>query len=346
MIEKPLVSIIILNFNGKDFLERCISSVLESDYDNFEVLFVDNCSTDGSVNFVKENFKDPRIHIIENNRNYGVPGGRNIGLEKTKGEYIVFLDNDTEVDKFWLNGLLEVLINDKNAGLAGSKLLNMGQRNRFEHTGDYLTPFGFISERSGRELDRGQFDKLEEIFSCKGACFMTRRSIFDEVGAFDSDYFMYLEETDFCWRVWLRGYRVVFAYKSLVWHAFMTVLKEHKRYYSNYVIRYYGSRNYITTLIKNLGPDNLLSMLTLHILSWLGISLFFVFKGQFLDGFWILKGITWNIFNLRYVLNKRAEVQNKVRRVKDEQFFKSIIFKRPLSYYLFKTLAYISNREF
>ncbi|MFC1646136.1 glycosyltransferase family 2 protein, partial [Candidatus Omnitrophota bacterium] len=317
MSKKRLISVIIINHNGREFLERCFSSVLKTNYDNFEVIFVDNASTDESLEYLKKNFLDKHISFFKNNINFGVPGGRNIGFKQAKGDFIVFLDNDTEVDSEWLNGLIYAFETDNKIAVAQSKLLSMVERDKFDHAGDYLTPFGLLVERSSHQKDTGQFDKIDDIFNAKGAATMIRSSVFKELGMYDETYFMYLEETDFCLRAWLAGYRVVFAPKSVVWHAFNTPLKEMKKYYSNYIVRYYGCRNYITTHLKNLNFVNLMKILPLHILGWFILSLTFLIKGKFFDFVWINKGIFWNLLNLPCIFKKRNFVQRKIRKVKD-----------------------------
>jgi len=143
--ELPLVSIIIVNFNDKRHLYRCLSSILKSEYPSFEIIVVDNGSTDGSVELVKKLFgNNPRIKLIQNERNLGPAAGRNIGAEVAKGRYLAFLDNDTEVNPKWLKEAVKVMESDLTIGAAQCKLLLMGHRNRFDYAGDYLSPYGFL----------------------------------------------------------------------------------------------------------------------------------------------------------------------------------------------------------
>lgn len=346
MAEKSLISVIIINYNGREFLESCFSSVLKTNYGKFEVIFVDNASTDDSVRYILENFVDERIVKIQNDKNYGVPGARNIGFKKARGEFLVFLDNDTKVDNEWLSELVKVFENDHTIAVAQSKLLNMLEKKKFDHAGDYLTPLGYLYERSNQSMDKGQFDKVADIFNAKGAATMIRSSVFRELGMYDDSYFMYLEETDFCFRVWLAGYRVVFVPKSIVWHAFNTPLKETKKHYSNYIVRFYGCRNYIMTLIKNLSLGSLLKILPLHILGWFVLSLLFLLRGKVFDFIWIIKGILWNLFNLSGTLKKRFYVQKEIRKIKDSIFFKKVMIKMPLKFYLKKSRCYLAGEPF
>jgi GT2 family glycosyltransferase len=319
---------------------------MKTNYDYFEVIFVDNGSTDNSVEYVINNFKDSRISIVQTRKNFGVPGGRNIGFEKSMGEYVVFLDNDTEVDKEWLVELLKVFESDSKIAVAQCKLLNMVLRNKFDHAGDYLTPAGFLFERSNQGIDRGQFDKVEDIFNAKGAATMVKRSIFRELGMYDESYFMYLEETDFCFRVWLAGYRVVFAPKAIVWHAFNTPLKEAKKYYSNSIIKFNGCRNYITTLLKNLELKSLIGILPLHILCWIALSFMFLIKLKFSDSFLIIKAIFWNLLNFTEIIKKRSLIQENIRKIRDNDFMDRVMIKKSLNFYFKKATCYIRGVAF
>lgn len=341
-----LISVIIINHNGIAFLDRCIYSLLRTNYDNFEVIFIDNASTDDSVRYLLENFKDSRIKVVEEAKNHGVPGARNIGFKNASGDYIVFLDNDTEVDRDWLKELISVFESDDSIAVAQSKLLNMVIRNKFDHAGDYLTPFGFLYERSNQGIDSGQFDKVEDIFSAKGAATMVKSSVFKELGMYDDSYFMYLEETDFCFRVWLAGYRITFIPKSIVWHAFNTPLKQKKEYYSDYVVRFYGCRNYILTLLKNLSFGNVLRIVPLHILGWLILSVAFILEGKIKDSLWILKAVLWNFINLVATIKKRNFVQRNLRKVRDGEFFDKVMIKKSASFFLKKACCYLRGIPF
>lgn len=343
----PLTSVIIVNHNGIEFVDACLRSVLNNNYSNFEVIFVDNASTDGSLEYVKNTFGNSnRLRYVENPGSFGPAVGRNRGIAVAKGEYIAFLDNDTEVDQSWLTELIKVLTCDLSVGAAQSKLLRTEPRDIFDYAGDYLTPFGFLSERARSAKDTGQFDYITDIFSAKSAASIIRRDVLDKTGGFDEDYYMYLEETDLCWRVWLAGYRVVFIPKSIVYHAYGTKKKMQDKYYPNYIIRYCGCRNYMTTLIKNPGLKNLIKILPLQLLSLTTLSIMFMIRGKFKDAFWVIKAVFWNFINIIFLLKKRNFIQRKIRKVKDSEFMDRIMSSRPLSYYLGKAFSYIYSRPY
>lgn len=344
---QPPVSVIIVNHNGIEFVGACLRSVLDSEYKDFEVVFVDNGSTDGSLHQVKKAFgNDPRLRFVENRSSVGPAVGRNRGAKVAKGEYLIFLDNDTQVDKNWIGELTEVLERDSSIGAGQAKLLRWGTDKLYDCAGDYLGPMGFLIERSRGAKDTGQFDYVADILSAKSAASIIRRGLFEKIGGFDEDFYMYLEETDLSWRVWLSGFRVVFVPSAVVYHAFNTPKKDFRRYYPKYVVRYYGCRNYISTLIKNLEFINLIRFLTLHISCWILLAVFFFLKGNPGDTFYILKGIGWNILNAGLLFKKRRYVNRYIRRARDESILQRVTDKKRAGYYLGKAFAYLTGRAF
>lgn len=343
----PPVSVIVVNHNGREFIDDCLNSLLGNNYPDFEVIFVDNGSTDGSLEYVKDNFKnDSRLRFVENAGSVGPAVGRNRGAKIAKGDYLVFLDNDIRADNNFISGLIRVLVNDNSIGAAQAKLLRMDSDNLYDCAGDNIGPLGFLIERARGARDTGQFDFITDILSAKSAASIIRRDLFEKIGGFDEDYYMYLEETDLSWRVWLAGFRVVFIPGAVVFHAYNTPKKDFRRYYSKYIVRYFGCRNYISTLIKNLEFRNIIKILPFHIVCWCLLSLFFVFKGNFDDAFYILKGIGWNILNLDLLLKKRHMINSNIRIWGDHKIFSRVKDKRNLSYYAGKAFAYLTGRSF
>ncbi len=339
---EPLISVIIVNYNGIEFVDECLKSVLGSRYPGYEVIFVDNGSTDGSREFVKNKFAgDARMRFVDNHASLGPAVGRNRGAGVARGKYLVFLDNDTRVDPGWLAEFTSVFENDLSVGAAQAKLLRMDTDNLYDCAGDYLGPLGFLIERSRGKKDTGQFDFIADILSAKSAASVIRTDLFRKLGGFDEDYYMYLEETDLSWRVWLAGLRVVFIPKAIVYHAFNTPRKGFKRYYPKKTVRFYGCRNYITTLIKNLEFGSLIKILPLHIFSWLAISVLFLLKGDFADSWHILTGVYWNVLNINTVLKKREFNNRQIRVVGDEAVLSRIKSKERPSDYFKKLSIYV-----
>lgn len=326
---KDLVSIIIVNWNGKKFLKKCFSSLEKINYPNYEIILVDNGSTDGSVEYIKKNF--PQVKIIQNKENLGFAEANNIGYQQAKGKYILLLNNDTEVTPDFLNRLVTVLKSDEKIGVVQPKILLSSQPSKIETVGSYLTSTGFLYH-FGWEKDakKPKYNLRQEIFSARGACMLIKKEVVEKVGLFDKDFFAYFEETDFCWRTWLAGYKIIYVPNSVICHKGGGTASR----ISLPFIDYHSFKNRICTLIKNLELKNLLKILPLHLLLCLGISFFFFLKGELKHGFAILRGIGWNIKNLRKNWQKRRIVQRQIRKIPDKELLPKIKRKvRPPYYY-------------
>ena len=330
MIRSALVSIVVINFNGKDYLLRCIKSLLKSSYKNYEIIIVDNASSDGSVLAVKNEFtsKLKNIKILRLKKNYGPAKARNEGVKIAKGKYLGFLDNDTQVDKDWVSEAIKLFNKDKKIGCLQCKLLLLKEKNKFDYAGEYINQYGFLIQRAGyQEIDQGQYDQEVDILAAKSAGMFIRKDVFNKIGGFDDDYFIYVEETDLGWRSWLAGYRTIFCPKSVVYHEFSSSLNILGPGKTNYNIRFHGTKNYICTLIKNLEFKNLLIILPKHLIIWLSLAIFLsIGRRQFENSANVVKGILWNIKNINKTLTKRKIIQEN-RVFSDNELFKKV-YKR------------------
>jgi GT2 family glycosyltransferase len=327
-MDYPLVSVIILNYNGlknfRDILEECIRSVLNTDYPNFEVLFVDNASTDESVDFIKKKFGgDTRLRIIQNERNLGFAEGNNIGIKNARGEYIAILNNDTKVDARWLKELVKVL-EDTTIGAAQSKLLQLQNPNLIDCAGGFIDPFGHAHER-GRGQEASKYDKIDEIFYAKGAGLIIKRKILKHIGYFDPIAFVYYDETDLCWRVWLNGYKVVYVPTSIVYHAQGSTASK----MSEHVLRYFVTRNQLLTLIKNYNTKNLLKNVAAFFLIESRRAIVLLMKRRLLTCFSIFKSLIWNLTHIKTTLSKRFTTQRLIRKVSDDKIQKIMVTPYP-----------------
>jgi GT2 family glycosyltransferase len=175
-----------------DFLESCISSLTEQTYKNFEIVFVDNGSSDGSVGFIQEHY--PRVRIVETGKNLGFAGGINAGIRVARGEFILTLNNDTRADPHFLEEIRKPFLQDPKTGMCGSKMVFPD--GRINSTGICISRSGAAWDRGIYEPDTEQYETSEMIFGpCAGAA-LYRRSLLDEVGLFDEDFFMYMEDVD------------------------------------------------------------------------------------------------------------------------------------------------------
>ena len=332
MKKNKLVSIIIINWNGRHWLEKCLLSLYKQNYKNFEIILVDNASTDGSIKFIKKYY--PKIKkIIINKENLGFAEANNRGYHLATGDYILFLNNDTEVTRDFLSILVKGLEKNKNNACLQSRMLLMDEPDKLDSAGAFLTATGFLYHYGIAKKWQKKYDKRISFYSAKGACMIFKKEVLDETlvddEVLDSNYFAYFEETDLCHRVWLAGYEIHFEPKSVIYHKMGGTSNDMKSSF----IQFHSFKNRINTYIKNLSLSKLAVILPLHILMTQAFSLTLLFKFKF-DIFWATqKAIWWNIQNLGQTLEKRRYIQTSIRKVSDQQFW-SKIYKNPkLIYY-------------
>jgi GT2 family glycosyltransferase len=215
----PLISVIILNYNGKNYLDNCIESVLKTRYPNFEVILVDNASTDNSLQSIKKKFvKDIRLKIIENSDNLGFSGGNNVGYSFSKGQYIAFLNNDTTVDPDWLSRLFDAMENDETIGLAQSIIYNIDgekiQQGGWVYSNYLMRMVGLVQNCSSVSGFKPTF----EVSVASGASMMTKRVLIEEMGLFDASMPFFYDDTLLSFKMWLANKRVVAVSTSQIRH--------------------------------------------------------------------------------------------------------------------------------
>lgn len=338
MKKQPLVSVVIVNYNASKFLLACLNSVFLNRYPNFEVIVVDNGSIDGSVEDVLEAYGNKNnFELIKNKKNLGPSLARNLGVKNAKGKYLAFLDNDTLPQADWLVYLVKAMEENPKIGAVQCKLLLAKNRKHLDYVGDYLSQYGFLVQKcQTEEEDKGQYDSEFEILSAKSAGMGMRKDVFDKIGGFDPDYFIYVEETDLGWRVWLAGYKIIFVPQSVVYHEFGTTTIINPTL-QNYSAKFHGTKNYIMTLTKNLETVNLIKILPVHVFLWICIALWLILKKQYKSGLYVFKGIGWDIIHTPAILRKRKKVQDK-RVVSDQQIF-PIVFKKVAFSYFYQKFA-------
>jgi GT2 family glycosyltransferase len=213
----PSVCIVIPNWNGAEYLAGCLESLRRQSYRDFEVVVVDNGSSDGSVALIEERFPEVALISLEENKGFGA--AMNIAIRKQKAAYIACLNNDTEADPGWLAELVACLEGHPRAAAATSKLLDLNERGRIDDCGDILTKYFRAYARGRGEADAGQFDDEERVFGASGGASLWRREIVCELGYFDEDLFAYYEDVDLSFRANLAGYECWYAPKAIVFHA-------------------------------------------------------------------------------------------------------------------------------
>ena len=220
----PRVAVVILNWNGRFFLEKFLPSVYNSSYPNLEFVIGDNASTDDSVVFVQENY--PSVKILTNKTNLGFAGGYNAILKRVEADYYVLLNSDVEVTQNWIEPVIDYMESYPDIVAAQPKILAYHEKNKFEHAGaagGFIDKYGYPFCR-GRifndvEEDNGQYNTPMEIFWATGAALFIKSTAWKASGGFDDDFFAHMEEIDLCWRLKRMGYRIGYVGESVVYHV-------------------------------------------------------------------------------------------------------------------------------
>jgi len=237
-----LFSVIIPHWNGKHFLQPCLDALAAQTYAPLEVIVVDNASSDGSQQYIKDHYPD--VTLIELPENRGFTGACNAGMEAANGDFISLLNNDTEVHPDWARAVVEAFDHHPDAGMVASKMLLFDKRDHIHTAGDLFTTDGQALNRGVWEKDSGQFDEEAYVFSACGGSSVYRRELLDEVGLLDDDYFFLLEDVDLGWRAQLAGWRALYTPHAIVYHHLSATG-------GGITASFYAGRNGIYLLVKN-----------------------------------------------------------------------------------------------
>lgn len=256
--KEKLVSIVIINYNGKEDTLKFLKSLRKTDYPNYEIIVVDNASNDGSAAAIRKRF--PKVRVVHNKKNRGYAGGLNSGIKNSKGEYIVTLVNDMiAFQKSWLTELVKVAESDEKIGMVASVWVDCDNPDMIQHR--FYLKLGKTSEKileilggaffGAGTIESGQsvIDSLPDVLDIRLGNGMIKRSVIKKIGMFDEKMFIYFEEVDFCYRMRKAGYRTVLATKSKLQHAGGASTKKENRYFSHY--HFY--KNKIRFMMKNYG---------------------------------------------------------------------------------------------
>lgn len=335
--ECPSVSVTIVNFNGKELLRRCLTSLLATNYPNFEIIVVDNASTDGSVELIEKLFGSYSfIKVVENRENLGHAEGCNIGARVAKGRYLVFLDSDTEikacgcisennerpyVPENWLLELVRVMESDRSIGIAQAKMVLAKDSRLLDYTCMAIDALGTWHATYGLKGD--ELKHNFEILAASSGCCIVRREVFEEVGGFDSDYFIYDDDTDFSLRTRLLGYKVVFVPSAVIVHRGGVLRGINPR------AVYHSAKNRVCTMLKNYELRNLWwRFLVLSFLMSM-VSAGFILLKKLDEAKATVKGLSNSIASFRKIWMKRLLVQSK-RLVRDAELLRKGLIRNDI----------------
>lgn len=321
------ISVVILNYNTKELLERLLPSVLATNHNDFEVVVADNASSDGSVEMVRSKF--PSVQIFETGKNLGYPGGYNCALKNNQSPWYVLLNSDVEVHPNWLMHLEQAAIRNGWAAVQ-PKILDYNKRDHFEYAGaagGYLDYLGYPLCR-GRlmdtcEEDKGQYNNETEIHWASGAALFIEREAYWESGGLDEAFFAHMEEIDLCWKMQSMGYKIGVNPMAEVFHIGGGTLSKQnaKKTYLNF-------RNGLVLLIKNLPLHEFLWKFPFRLVLDGAAGLYFLSKGKSKDTMAIVKA-HWNVFlRIGFWWKRRGNPSKTTKNVR--LLPKSIVFQ----YYL------------
>jgi len=305
-----IISIIVLNYNAGDLLINCISSIINSNLKNFEIIVVDNCSSDNSHLKCKKKFND--IKLIENKENVGYCEGNNVGLKSAQGEFIIILNPDTTVTPNWANELLNAHTKFGD-GLYQPKILSMSEPKRLGTTGNIVNIFGFGFSRGRGEMDVNQYNEIENIGYASGTCLFMSRKTFENIGNLDSFLFAYHDDLEYGWRAHELGIKSYYIPKSIIYHAesfsfkwkpFKFYLLERNRHYC--LLTHYSRKTFYKIL-----PE--------LILIEIAVIFFYTSKGLLLEK---IKA-DFNIIKNRKKINKKYDEIQRKRKFLDKEIIKN-----------------------
>lgn len=297
----PEISVIIANWNGKDFLDDCLSALRRQTFRDFETILVDNGSTDGSVQYVRERF--PEVRLLALKENLGFTGGNIAGYEAAAGNLIVLLNNDTEADSEWLQEIHNGSVLFAEAGSFASKMMYFDERHRIENCGFEMAITGTPTELGRDELDGPEWCSPRKIFGACGGAVAYRRSMLNDVGFLDPDFFMIYEDVDLSFRAQLSGYDCVYLPQAIVYHHYRSTIRKRPA-----MQVFYAQRNIEWVYLKNLPAAFLLRSAPFRLLYEIGAAVYFCRLGA---GMSFLRAKMDALKRLRFVLRKRGAIQKR-----------------------------------
>ncbi len=305
------IAIVILNWNGRQFLEKFLPNIIENSADVAEVIVADNDSADNSVQFLQESY--PSIRVIRLAQNYGFAGGYNKAFAQIEADYYVLLNSDLEVTPNWIQPVIDLMESDPLIAACQPKIRSYHDPEKFEYAGaagGFIDKYGYPFCR-GRlfqsiEEDHGQYDDVTEIFWATGACMFVRAEVYHIMKGLDDYFFAHMEEIDFCWRLKNYGYKVMYCPSSTVFHIGGGTLPK-----NNSQKTYLNIRNNNIMLYKNLQSKRLARVFMARFFLDLLASLKFLVDGGFKDFFAVFKAHFDFWKNFGALREKREKIEHQ-----------------------------------
>ena len=291
---EPLVSIIIVNWNAKEYLKSCLDSLLEQTYQNYEIILVDNASTDDSVEFLEKEFSS--VKIIKNEKNVGFAEGNNIGIKNSKGDIIALFNPDALADKEWLSILVSKLQSSEKIAAVAGKMFYLGDeygKNAVFCTWPKIDPYSATASNFHNNEQESKEDYLT------GGAMLIKKDAIQRVGLLDSGFFLFFEETDWCARMIRAGYDLVYVPNAKAWHKVSASINDSGKK------TYYMERARIRFATKNFDVSYLLVFYFRFFFETLFIFLRDLKNLNFFRSKIRFRSINWNFVNLGKTIQRR-----------------------------------------
>lgn len=298
------VSIIIPTWNGRKLLKNCLESLQKQTFKDFDILVVDNGSSDGTVEFVENDY--PNIKLIIFKKNTGFAFAVNAGIKASKADYLILVNNDTKLDKRCVEYLVKAAEAQIQVGMVAAKMLNYHNPKLIDSVGDYIDEVGHANNIGLGENDGPKFDKPDEVFLVTGGGSLFKRQVFDRIGFFDEDYFAYMEDVDLCFRAQLKGFKGWYEPKAVIYHIHKATSSKNKPF-----LEYLQFRNMMQTIIKDFPMQHFLKNFNLVKIILVNINtvLYLTINGFFWSA---IKAEVYIFLNFFKLLRKRKQIQSDI----------------------------------
>ena len=305
-----MVSILILNYNGKEYLYNCLTSVLSQTYQDFEVIIFDNCSTDGSIDYVTEKINDKRVKVISSERNLGFAGGNNEALKHASGDMIVLLNNDTVVEKEWLSELVKCLSESINAGMVQSLVITEGIPLQYYKKNGTINLFG----HNIMEVFEINENGVGEIFQVNGCSLIIKRELLNKLGGlFPEEYFAYAEDTYLSFKVKFAGYKIYHNAKSVVQHKGGATMSKYK----GELVTFYQERNRLLNFLIFFSDNFRMKYYPLMLYNLL-LKLFYgLISGRYAAK-GVIKAYGWIMKNRKWIEAESSKLET-IKKIREEE---------------------------
>lgn len=321
MNDVPFVCVIVLNYNGINYLNTCLSSIEQQTYANYRTIVFDNASTDKSVEFIKTKF--PNITLIESKTNFGFAQGNNLAMEfalKQNADYVFLVNNDTALEPDLIEKLVSTAEGDVSIGISAPAVFDLKNKRSIQEVGMAVDRFGFplaIKDPAAKRF----------CFFVSGCAMLIKSDVLGKIGFFDEKYFMFAEDLDLCWRARLAGYKIVLNENAVIYHAGGASISggiiKGSSYTTNARRVFLREKNTLRTLIKNYDLSNMIKIVPCYAVLLLFESFFWLCTLKPDISGKILKAIIWNLAVLPDTFEARARVQG-IRQVEDGEIISSM----------------------